>query len=172
MSWLYYERDYMVWPGDFEALDVTSKMITKKEFLDDLRTGDYLPVKIKTADSSLCYQLYKIDDSADKEIREVIKAKAQVEYKYFNMEGKPLPQFHFVDLDGNVYDAATTKGKIVVLNCWFISCKPCNEEIPSLNRLVKQLEDRKDILFVSLAFDPAEDLKNFLKKRLIKYKHF
>ncbi|MGN6398818.1 MAG: TlpA family protein disulfide reductase, partial [Flavisolibacter sp.] len=120
-------------------------------------------------DSSLCYQLYKLNDSSNKEIGKAIGAKAQLEYRYFNMQGKPLPEFHFVDLDGNVYDANTTKGKILVINCWFIHCKPCNEEIPALNRLVKQLKNRKDVLFVSLAFDGAEDLKKFLKRNVFEY---
>ena len=169
MSWLYYQRDYVVWSADYETLDVSSRKIAKDEFLQQLATGGYLPLRIKTSDSSLCYQLYKLDDSVDEGIGRVIKDKAQVEYQYFKMEGKPLPGFRFVDLNGNIYDGNTTKGKTVVLNCWFIRCKPCNEEMPRLNQLVKEFENRKDIVFVGLAFDPAEDLRKFLKKTVFNY---
>lgn len=169
MSWLYYERDYMRWSADYEALDPSLNEITKGEFLKRLTTGDYLPVKIRTRDSSLYYQLYPLDGSEDKEIGEVISNKAQLVYQYYKMEGKPLPKFHFTDLNGNVYDATTTRGKTLVVNCWFIHCKPCNEEMPRLNQLVEQFANRKDILFVGLAFDPAEDLKKFLKKTAFNY---
>jgi thiol-disulfide isomerase/thioredoxin len=169
MSWLYYERDYMVWSADYVALDTASNLITKKKFLERLTTGEFFPVKISTSDSSLCYQLYKLEDSVGEDIRRTIKMKAQMEHQYFAMEGKPLPQFRFVDLNGNIYDTNTTKGKILVLNCWFIRCKPCKEEIPKLNQLVKQFENRKDILFVALAFDSAIDLEKFLKKTVFDY---
>lgn len=169
MSWLYYQRDYMVWSSNYETLDAASKAITKDEFLQQLTSGNYLPLRIQTGDSSLCYQLYKLDDSVDEEIANTIKSKAQQVYQYFKMEGHRLPGFHFVDLNGNIYDSITTKGKIVVLNCWFIHCKPCNEEMPRLNELVKQFEDRKDMVFVGLAFDEAEALKKFLKKTVFEY---
>lgn len=170
MSWLNYERDYMVWSADYIALDSSLNQITKIEFLESLTTAKYLPVKISTRDSSLCYQLHKLDESADKEIGEIVKNKALTEYQYYKMEGTQLPRFNFVDLDGNVYNMNTSKGKILVLKCWFIQCKPCVAEMPRLNQLVNQFEDRKDILFVSIAFDPAEDLRNFLTKTPFKYK--
>ncbi len=151
MSWLYYQRDYMAWSSDYETLDVSSRTITKGEFLHRLTTGAYLPLRIKTSDSSLCYQLFKLDNTEDKAIGNTIKDKAQLIYRYFKMEGKPLPGLNFTDLNGDVYDAHTTKGKTVVLNCWFIRCKPCNEEMPRLNELVKQFENREDIVFLGLA---------------------
>jgi thiol-disulfide isomerase/thioredoxin len=170
MSWLYYERDYMVWSADYVALDSEKIQITKDEFLDRLSTGKYFPLRLDTKDSSLCYQLYKLDESADKEIGVIIRNKAQIEHLYYKMEGQPLTEFNFVDLDGNVYNKNTVKGKIVVLKCWFIRCIPCVAEMPRLNQLVSLYENRNDVLFVSLAFDPAIDLRKFLAKTTFNYK--
>lgn len=170
MSWLYYQRDYIVWSADYVALDADLKVITKTEFLTLLIKGDYLPLKINTRDSSLCYQLYRLNDTVDREIIASIRDKAKIEYQYFKMEGQQLPKFNFIDLEGNVYNPETTKGKTLVLNSWFIHCTSCVAEMPKLNELVKQFADRKDILFIGLAFDPAKNLKQFLMQTTFKYK--
>jgi thiol-disulfide isomerase/thioredoxin len=169
MSWLNYDRDYMVWSAACETLDPSSSSITKDEFLQQLTTGKYLPLRMQTGDSSLCYQLYKLGDSVDEDIVGTIKNKAQRVYQYYKMEGKPLAGFDFVDLNGHVYNANSTKGKVMAVNCWFIRCKPCNEEMPRLHQLVKQYGNRKDIIFPGLAFDPAADLEKFLQKTVFSY---
>lgn len=159
----------MQWSADFKALDTSSQPIERGDFLHKLTTGNYLPVKIRTSDSSLCYQLYRMENNVDKDIREVIKNKALMTYRYFQFEGSSLPDFNFVDLNGNAYNAQTAKGKVVVLNCWYIHCQVCNEEMPELNKIVKQLENRKDIVFIGLAFDKADSLRQFLTKKEFRY---
>jgi len=169
MSWLVYERDYMNWSADYIPLDTSLHLITKKQFLESLTTGQYLPVRIESDDSSICYQLVKLDRSVDNEIKMVIKNKSLTEHQYYNMEGTPLPNFNFICLNDSVYNTNTAKNKIVVLNCWFIHCAACVAEIPELNKLVSRYKERTDILFLALAFDPAKDLKAFLKKTTFKY---
>ena len=169
MSWLYYDRDQMQWSADFQSLDTSSKPMDKSDFLKLLTTGNYLPVRIKTRDSSLCYQLYRLNRNVDEGIIETIKNKAQTAYRYLQMEGSSLPGFNFTDLKGNVYNRETTKGRVVVLNCWFIHCQACKEEMPELNKLVQQTKDRNDIVFLGLAFDQRDSLRNFLTKTKFDY---
>jgi peroxiredoxin len=169
MSWLYYERDHMRWSADFQALDTASKPIERSEFLKQLTTGNYLPVKIRKSDSALSYQLYRAQNNVDEGIRGVIRNKAQMVYRYLQFEGSHLPGFNFTDLNGNVYNRENTKGKIVVLNCWFIRCQACIEEMPELNKIVDKTKDRNDIVFIGLAFDKADSLKQFLTKTKFKY---
>jgi peroxiredoxin len=57
----------------------------------------------------------------------------------------------------------------MVLKSWFIACHACNEEMPALNELTDRYKNRKDVLFVSVAFDSETDLKRFAKKRVFKY---
>jgi peroxiredoxin len=169
MSWLYYDRDNMEWSADFKALDTSFQSMSKDDFLYRLTTGNYLPVRMKTNDSSLCYQLYKTDESIDNDIKETIKNKAQLAYQYMQMEGQKLPGFDFVDLDHNRYNPSTTKDKIVVLNCWFIDCQACREEMPALNKIVREVSKRNDIVFLGLAFDKADSLSKFLTKTKFDY---
>jgi len=51
--------------------------------------------------------------------------------------GKPVTNFEFKDMNGNLYTLASLKGKVVVLNFWFSTCVPCIEEVPELNMLVE-----------------------------------
>ena len=169
MSFLYYQRDHLIWSADYVTLDTSLNTISKKEFLEQLTTGKYLPLKIRISDALPGFQLYGLEKSVDKDIVATIKNTAIKELHYYKMEGMPLPDFNFVDLDNNVYNAETAKDKIIVMNCWFVRCGPCAKEMPDLNLLAKKYEKRKDILFLALAWDPAEDVRNFLKKTSFKY---
>jgi len=169
MSWLYYERDYVQLSADYLPLDTASRPMEKREFLSKLKTGNYLPVRMKTMDSSFCYQLYRMDERASNDIREAIKVKALKAYNYLQLEGSALPQFNFVDLNGKVYNRQTTEGKVVAINCWFMHCQACNEEMPELNKIVEQTKGRNDVVFIGLAFDKADSLRMFLSKRKFDY---
>ena len=85
------------------------------------------------------------------------------------MEGTAFPAFDFVDLNGNRYNNANTKGKTIVLKTWFIGCAACVVEFPELNELVEHYEKREDIIFMSLALDDQQALKNFLEKKSFAY---
>ena len=169
MSWLYYQRDHLVWSSDYISYNTSMMIIPRNEFLDSLCTGKYLPLLIEKGDSSKCYQLYSMDQLVDKDIVSTIINMAQVQLRYYKWEKLMLPDLNFIDLKGNVYNRETTKDKVIVLNCWFVHCKPCVAEIPSLNQLVKKYKNRKDILFLALTFDSAENIIHFLKQNPFNY---
>lgn len=169
MSWLCYERDHMIWSADYATLDTELKDIPKEKFLESLTTGKYLPLKVNNTSVTLSYQLYELKAGIEKEIVSHIKMISSKELVHFKLEGKPLPDFSFLDLDGKVYNKESTNGSIIVINCWFLSCAPCIAEMPSLNELVKQYNKEKDILFIALALDSTPDVRNFLKTTTFKY---
>ncbi|WP_298903027.1 peroxiredoxin [uncultured Psychroserpens sp.] len=78
------------------------------------------------------------------------------------LEGKLLPELNLKDINGNTYTLDSMKGKVVVMNFWFINCKPCVAEIPDLNTLKAQFKD-KDVLFFAIALDNKKSLDKFLK---------
>jgi len=169
MNYLVYNDRYVQLWDDFIPLDEAETIITKKAFLEKLNTGEYLPLMLSSNDSTAYYQLLKIPATADGSISSAVKRFAQIDRDFFEMEGKELPSFNFTDLNGNVYNKETIKGKTLVLKCWFINCVPCVKEMPELNQLVKQYRNRNDLLFVSLAFDSPEKLKTFLTKTKFDY---
>ena len=84
------------------------------------------------------------------------------------MLNKPAPDFELTDLQGNRWSLKDLRGKILVLNFWFASCAPCIKEMPELNELVR-INDGKDVIFLALTFNNAEQVKTFLKKRIFNY---
>lgn len=158
-----YEFRYINLNDEYIAYNTSGIQISKKHFLKMLASGKFLPLILRSK-GVVAYQLYSLPQNINPDINSRLKQLGSQYNKYYEMEGKPLPSFHYVDLNGRRYDENTTRGKIIVLKCWFIHCQVCIEEIPQLNKLVNKYKNRKDILFISLAFDSDEELRSFLKK--------
>jgi len=80
----------------------------------------------------------------------------------------PAPAFNVSSIDGVTFDSEKLKGKIVVLNLWFINCPNCVGEIKLLNKVVDEYKD-KDVVFIGLATNDKARLESFLKKNPFKY---
>jgi thiol-disulfide isomerase/thioredoxin len=76
---------------------------------------------------------------------------------------KPLAAFRLTGLDKTVWNLKELHGKVVVINFWFTSCKPCILEMPHLNELVSQNTD-KPVVFIAPAPENETQVKKFLKK--------
>ncbi len=171
-------NDYMTWYNytyynirlsqDFIGLDVDSVTIDKPGFLRKLMTDKVFAFKTGTRAGQDIYKLYPLT-STDESIKAVIKEMAATELIHFKMEGLQIPAFNLTDLNGNHYDNASTKGKLVVLKCWFIGCVACVKEFPELNKLVNEYKSNSNVLFISLASDKTEALTKFLKTKKFKY---
>jgi len=166
--WAYWYYDVRL-SEDFVPYNEDDSLVSKDFFLKKVLSGDYLPLKLKSTDSSSYYKLYKIKKPVDSSITANIIRFGEEYYQFFKMEGKPLPVFNFVDVNGKVYNKENCNGKIVVLNFWFIGCTACKEEMPDLNKLVASYKNRDDVVFVSIAPDKVDSLKKFLQKTPFNY---
>ncbi|HEY0899568.1 MAG TPA: TlpA disulfide reductase family protein [Sphingobacteriaceae bacterium] len=169
MGLLIYKRDYLRFAEEFTAYDSNAKLITKEQFLKSLGTGAYVPVALSSGSEKKSYQLQKLPEGIDRDFRTIIRQWGETYYNQYSREGQGLPSMDFVDLNGKRYTFENTRGKILVIKCWFINCLPCVQEMPRLNQVVEHFRKRKDILFVSLAIDPQDKLKDFLKKTKFSY---
>ena len=86
--------------------------------------------------------------------------------------GTKVPDFKITDAKGNTITSENTKGKIVVLNFWFTTCKPCIMEIPELNTVYEKYKNNKDVVFASVTFNTQEEVDTFLIKYPLKYPVF
>lgn len=91
------------------------------------------------------------------------------ESKFFRT-GQAMGNQRMVAMDGKRYSLKELKGKVVVLNFWFINCPPCRLEIPHLNNMLESYKGREDVIFLAVALDEAYDLKKFLKETPFNYK--
>lgn len=81
--------------------------------------------------------------------------------------GCEAPNFTATTLAGDTVELYNLKGKIVVLNFWFIACPPCRAEMPGLKQLADTYDEREDVVLLALATDGKEALDKFLQKKEI-----
>lgn len=84
-------------------------------------------------------------------------------------EGTIAPVFSAPKIDGKFIDAGDLKGKVVVLNFWFIGCPGCMEELPKLNALAGKYHDNPDVRFIAVAPNTAAELRQFLVRNKFDY---
>jgi peroxiredoxin len=53
--------------------------------------------------------------------------------------GKPAPSFELQDTNGRIWKLADLRGQVVFVNFWATWCPPCREEMPSMDRLYREL---------------------------------
>jgi len=66
--------------------------------------------------------------------------------------GKPAPDLHLEELDGQQVSLSDFKGKVVFVNFWATWCGPCQDEIPSLIDLQNKYAS-KGFTVVGIAMD-------------------
>ncbi len=80
--------------------------------------------------------------------------------------GRQAQPFVLTDLEGAQHTLADYRGKVVFLNFWASFCEPCREEMPSMERLVRQYQDR-GLVMIAISFDPdAQDARAFMAQFL------
>ena len=79
--------------------------------------------------------------------------------------GKLAPDFSLTDLNEKPFRLSDFRGKVVFLNFWATWCKPCREEMPSMEILNKNFEkDGLVILAVSIdRVTTTKDIPPFVK---------
>jgi thiol-disulfide isomerase/thioredoxin len=81
----------------------------------------------------------------------------------FRKAPEALPAFKFQDADGKERTLADWRGKVVLLNLWATWCLPCRKEMPSLDRLQKEIgSDKFQVLALSVDRKGLEASKKFL----------
>ncbi|NML64586.1 TlpA family protein disulfide reductase [Hymenobacter sp. RP-2-7] len=77
----------------------------------------------------------------------------------------PAPAFTLTDINGQSYSLAALRGKVVVLNFWFIKCGVCQQEMPALKQLASDYRANPAVVFISFARDEAERLRRYIASK-------
>lgn len=73
--------------------------------------------------------------------------------------------FELPDLSGKLHRLSDYKGKVIFLNFWATWCKPCEEEMPSMQTLYENLDNFPfEIIAVSVDKDAPEAVAKFAKR--------
>ncbi len=77
------------------------------------------------------------------------------------------PDFELPRLGGGTVKLSAYRGKVVVLNFWTKTCRPCLEEMPSLAELAQIARGRKDMVVLTISTDETEqDARDTLRSVL------
>lgn len=70
-------------------------------------------------------------------------------------DDRRAPDFTLRDERGRSWKLSDQRGKVVILNFWSITCRPCVEEMPTLIELAEMLEGRDDVEVVTVTIDES-----------------
>ena len=129
--------------------DSDGNLISNNEFVDIRLANFHYPDKtlVKTLeDGTIEFRLQKIPQ-----------------------EGMQAPAFSVTTLEGKTIRSSELKGKVVVLNFWFIGCAVCREHKPKLNELKAKFAGTNDVVFLAMTADTAGEVKRYLAKEPFDY---
>ena len=66
---------------------------------------------------------------------------------------KPLTAFRGTDTKGQVWTIEDLKGKTTLINIWATWCRPCQEELPTIQNIFDRLKDRTDLQLLTVSVD-------------------
>ncbi len=84
-------------------------------------------------------------------------------------EGMRPAEFAVKTLDGRTHRLSDLKGKVVVLNFWFIGCPVCRSIKPKLNELKAKFAGNDSVVFLAMTADPAGEVRKYLEKEPFSY---
>ena len=78
-------------------------------------------------------------------------------------EGMAAPDVSVKTIDGKTLRLGELRGKVVVLNFWFIGCAVCRAQKPQLDAFKARFSG-SDVVFLAMTEDPESEVEKFLKK--------
>lgn len=85
--------------------------------------------------------------------------------------GTIAPDFRLKDLNGNEYSLSSMRGKLVLLDFWYMACMPCIQALPHLEELHRKYNSHDLLVFGVDSRDERQIvlLQEFLAKKDITY---
>jgi len=79
-------------------------------------------------------------------------------------------QNHLIDINGDTINSQTFGDKVILLDFWFLTCKPCIVELPGLDLLAKKVKSDK-FEVITFAIDGKEEIEDkLLSKHRFKFR--
>jgi len=167
-------------------LDINGKEISRREFSEKILLGEFGAKSFITSniennqlvsleeitlkdenDKSISADEYRVKLAGNKyNIAPIIEKNKIVglKFKAYSLIDQPAPDYSALTLKENLITSTSQKGKLTIINFWYIGCIPCMEEIPLLNKIAEKYKNNPDIKFLAVSIDSVVRLKEFLSK--------
>lgn len=144
----------------FENKD--GKRLSLEEVKSILNQGQYKMMDRRNMETGIRRIILSLPDSIDAE-----RWEAESNRRIAVLKGKSLFGSQFIDMGGKAHTVGTG-GKLVVVNCWFVACKPCVDEMPLLNAIVRDYRN-ENVQFLALSRDDSASVALFMKNHEFAY---
>lgn len=129
---------------------------------------------VKLSDESKRYAVKKEDvPNADYWIEQAQVRESMAMKMVYNVpkktriaEGDTIGQFSVKDVDGRVWDNASTRGRALVLNFWYTGCGPCIREMPEIS---KWKDECPDVNFLAVTYNSFEEIKDIVERQNFRF---
>ena len=79
--------------------------------------------------------------------------------------GKPAPDFQFQSSEGQATSLSDLKGKPVILNFWAIRCSPCRMEMPYIQQVYDEWQEKGLMLLAINIGESPSQIAEFLQSQ-------
>jgi cytochrome c biogenesis protein CcmG, thiol:disulfide interchange protein DsbE len=76
--------------------------------------------------------------------------------------GKAAPELVVTELDGQTFDLAKLRGKVVLVSYWATWCAPCRKDMPKLDAFYRRYHDQS-LEMIGISIDRDRDLEKVRK---------
>ncbi|MEO3404044.1 TlpA disulfide reductase family protein [Mucilaginibacter sp. CAU 1740] len=152
-------RQYVLFPENVE--DAVPSFVVRKK--------GYKQVSYTTEEPAQAEPESQKRFSAEELREQMLASLPKPEESTYFTTGEEMETFNTRDLNNNKIKLKELRGKVVVLNFWFINCPACMQEIPELNKLVDTYKDNPNVVFLAIALDYSYELRKFLKTTAFNY---
>lgn len=83
--------------------------------------------------------------------------------------GHYAPNVTLLDLKNANVDVASLRGKVVILNFWYVACEPCQFEMPALQKAYDKYNDKGLVVVGIDVGDDARTISEFLTRLGVSY---
>lgn len=83
--------------------------------------------------------------------------------------GHYAPDATLLDLSNRQVDLKSLRGKIVLLNFWYVACEPCQYEMPALEKAYLAYADKGLVVVGINVSDDAQTISTFIQRLGITY---
>ena len=149
--------------------DEQLKKINSEDLMKIMMSNEFIPEPYLDEKKNVKAFVIRKATAEEKEMMaKMQRGEMEMEQEKSKLLGTKAIDFRLSDLNAKNYNLSELRGKVVVLNFWFIACQPCIMEMPELNELVDEYKN-KDVVFLAIALNSAKELKKFLKKNKFNY---
>jgi peroxiredoxin len=159
----------MIDPISIPMYDDQFQRINPSDFMKIMMSNEFIPEPYIDKDKSVKAFVLRKATEEEKAMMLKMQSGMGMDQEKSAFIGTEAFDFTLEDMKGKKIKLSQLKGKVVVLNFWFVECKPCVMEIPELNELVNEFKG-KEVIFLAIAINKKDQLKKFLKNTDFKYK--